>query len=724
MKKRKNIWKEAGILLILATLVFSSAIEAINIPGKSSKMNENIQIEITDIPSTGLAPVNKDSALSIAKNALGMDSWNNGNKMTLSPGPTMYGYVVTGSLTAGPCSFDVDVPGTIHHLSDDQVPSFASGGVWTCDGEWLVCGYENGALYEIENPTDPPNCHLTTIGGGGVGLNALACNPTNNECYGASETALYWINPETGEQDPRGPFGDDVLYMIGMSFDEDGTLYGWDIGDKLWTINTENGDADLVAPLMVGEDALNLNYAQDGDFYYGTDTLYLAAYTLAPSYGGYLYTCDEDTGACTLVGALGDGSNEIDGTMFMSACVPPEHDVGVESIELSVDGCVGGPVPIEVTIENYGTNDKVTDVQIVISKFDAVPTTLLTQDFTTWPTDWEYNGYESSPTANAGGTAPEAYYGYTSYTSFGYLMTPTINANSYGKVNVKFRLYGDFSDYYESFFYLQHRKNAASPWNTVYPWDNPVPDPLGPDYYEVDCYGDIGCWGEDLGDEFQVRWYFGSYYYYLQYGSGIYIDDVIIEGYNIIDEYAAIATDKDVPAGTSVVVDDFIPPWTPSGCDEEYYVTAHTRLDDDNPENDCKTMDLILECCCFEIVDIYLDYTGGSDKCENVCVKIKNNCDYDINDIELTMDFYINPPNCPCGGLGFLTDPIEITPNVHYRYTWSGNLQAWPGPNSERTKCTKVKGFAYFDLVVTLSSLSEDCCVTETRSGFVGLQLY
>ena len=128
--------------------------------------------------------------------------------------------------------------------------------------------------------------------------------------------------------------------------------------------------------------------------------------------------------------------------------------------------------------------------------------------------------------------------------------------------------------------------------------------------------------------------------------------------------------------------------------------------------------------CCLEIVDIYLDYNAAGDKCNRVCVTMKNNCDHRIDDVELTMDFYITPPDCPCGGLGFLTKPDVIMPNDHYQYVWTGALAKDGHPNSEKTKCTSVKGCAYFDLEVTLSSADEGCSVTETRSGFVGLQLY
>ncbi|UCF49864.1 MAG: PKD domain-containing protein, partial [Thermoplasmatales archaeon] len=95
--------------------------------------------------------------------------------------------------------------------------------------------------------------------------------------------------------------------------------YGWDLAsDKLWTIDTETGEATEVGPL-----GININYAQGGDFCRVTDVLYLTAYTTT----GALYECDEDTGACTLIGNFG-GDMEIVGTIIIQNCtyypVPPK----------------------------------------------------------------------------------------------------------------------------------------------------------------------------------------------------------------------------------------------------------------------------------------------------------------------------------------------------------------------------------------------------------------
>jgi hypothetical protein len=200
-------------------------------------------------------------------------------------------------------------------------------GTYGCDGIWYATESETGILYGI----DPFDCEIWLIGGGGVDILDLAYDPITYYMYGSSEdNYLYKINQYTGKQEQIGPFGEGVLYMIGMAFDADGILYGWDLGqDKLWTINTETGEATEVGPL-----GININYAQGGDFCRVTDVLYLTAYTSS----GQLYECDEDTGECTLIGSFPFGM-AITGTIIIQDCtyypVPPKApiisgpDVGV-----------------------------------------------------------------------------------------------------------------------------------------------------------------------------------------------------------------------------------------------------------------------------------------------------------------------------------------------------------------------------------------------------------
>ncbi len=585
-KKKKLMNATSFSLLIAVALVLSSTVTAVNMQDNQGKTNVNNAIDTIEM-STGLAPITMMSNPSTGKTPVSIDSQSNGGKMAkLQEGVKMYGYAAAnGPYGEGPLYFELDDPGTITQLSTQVTPNFASGGTWTCDEKWIVCEYNNGALYQI----DPETGDITEIGGGGVGLNGLAYNKNNNQCFGASSTALYEINLEDGTQELVGNFGGGSNLMIGIAFNSEGTLYGWDLGDYLWTIDTDSG-----AATQVGSLGINLNYAQDGDFcrdQCDEETLYLTAYVISPVYGGYLYTCDTDTGACTQVGAF-QGSAEITGSMIMYGCVPPEHDVGIKSIDKPADGYALPIINPEVTVKNWGNNSEYTDVQFEIIKCEAGPS-LVYEDFSGSfpPAGWTHLGYYQSNTNKATGTAPEAAYTYyPQYVSYGYLMTPPVNATGFEKINVLFRMLVDKSDSYSPFFYLHYRKNASSAWRDASPWSNPLTDDLGPYYYQIGCYG----WGEDIGDAFQVRWYWGSYYYYMQYQSGIYIDDVEIQGCAGCAEFADLAEDVLVPYDSEVSVP--FGDWTPSEWHnpdyqdtiEEYPLTAYTLLEDNNVKNDKK----------------------------------------------------------------------------------------------------------------------------------------
>lgn len=566
-------------LLIVAILVLSSSVMGIHIQSNQEKVNVKKVVDLGG-PSTGLAPGSKISSKSID-----IASIAGGNSKPLPVDVTMYAYNAYASgLTNGPCYFQTETPGDITKLSEEQVTNFLAGGTWTCDEKWLGVQYGTGVLYEITTDTG----HITTIGGGGVGLNALAYDPTTNLMYGAGDTALYLVNSEDGTQELVGSFGGGVMYMIGMAFDADGVLYGWDLNDYLWTIDTSSGAATQVGPL-----GINLNYAQDGDFDRENDVLYLTAFTLSPSYGGFLYTCDKTSGACTLVGGF-EASAELDASMIINGCIPPEHDVGVKSIDKPQSGPGYAPIPIQVTVKNSGNNSETTDVQFEIIKCEQGPAlygTDFSGDFP--PVGWTTFGYHQSYSNFAGGIPPEAAYTYYPYyDSMGWIMSPSVDASGYEKINLVFHLYGDFAGYSGTFFYLQYRKNATSPWRDVSPWANPVPGDLGPAEYAIGCYG----WGEPIGDAFQAQWLFGNYYYYLQYNSGIYLDDVNFYGCAGCAEYSDLQEDVEVPFDQSVQVD--FAPWTPTEWHnpvvqntwEDYPLSAYTTLVDNNQKNNRKNV--------------------------------------------------------------------------------------------------------------------------------------
>jgi len=281
----KNLVKNISIVsvfFIALTLISSSSVSVtINKMSKIGTQNlAEIEEETSIIveQSNGLAPLVTVENPDIPA-------------VSLPFGAIMWGYIVNSSVfDEGTCYFDINDPGTIEYLQDTESDDFLSGGTGCTDGYWYACENSTGALWKI----DPDNGDMTYIGGGGVGLNGLSHDVTTNILYGALGSALYMIDIENGEQEFIGSCG--VNCMIGIAFDYDGVLYGWSISsDCLYTINIETGEATEVGPL-----GINLNYAQGGHFCMEDDILYLAAYTIKPD-TCFLYECDEDKGACTLI---------------------------------------------------------------------------------------------------------------------------------------------------------------------------------------------------------------------------------------------------------------------------------------------------------------------------------------------------------------------------------------------------------------------------------------
>ena len=188
-------------------------------------------------------------------------------------------------------------------------PSSGSGGTCTKEGTIITSEYGTGQIYEV----DPLTCEWNIIGGGGVSLNSLAYDPTRDEIYACTICELFKIDRESGSQEYVGGFGVDVINMVGIACDADGDLYGWDLGDNLWTINKKTGDATLVGAL-----GIDLSYASDGDFHKTDDILYITTYT--SNLESYLYECDEDSGNCTLVGQFKDN---VEVTLF---AIPWNYD--------------------------------------------------------------------------------------------------------------------------------------------------------------------------------------------------------------------------------------------------------------------------------------------------------------------------------------------------------------------------------------------------------------
>jgi hypothetical protein len=576
-------------ILVAVFLIFGSTISAVDLSTENNEINssgeEKILQEKAFGPVDGLAPV--DLVTDIASSPTNSIDMEQGlRKAPTSFGETMYGYTAAlGPHGEGPCYFDIEDPTDIIQLSTETLPNFAAGGTYTCDYKWLVVEYSNGALYEI----DPEDGVITTIGGGGGGLNGCALDPATNTLFGAGSYGLYTIDPEDGTQEYVGDFGSGQTH-IGIACNSEGIMYSWDVkfsgNSYLYEIDKETGEAENLGSL-----GKTLLYAQDGDFWREEGVLYLTAYIANPESGGYLCTVDVDEVTLEIVDRFENGA-EVTGSMLMNACVPKEHDVGVKEILSPQDGYATGDIEMKVLVKNYGNNSETTDVQFEIIKCEAGP--LIAEEYfdgTFPPTGWSTDHWRKSYTNEAGGeSSPEArvykYYQYPDYYD-NYIRSAPTNASGYEKVNVKFAWSADL--YYPQYCYfdVKYRKNATTGWRTVTPWENPLGENKDPLKYEIGCYG----WGEDIGSEFQVEFAYSGYYYYY---NNFYLDDFQLEGCAGCAEYAELVEDVEVPWGEEVEVT--FPSWTPSEWQnpdfqdtwEGFPMTAYTVMTDNNSRNDKK----------------------------------------------------------------------------------------------------------------------------------------
>jgi hypothetical protein len=362
--KKKRLIKNLIVLsafFISIVLISSSSMSVFihTIPeSKNINLKVNQEEKIINKPSTGLALKSAqqkqvftkepdDNSGLILKDSLNTNQLNN---------EIMWGYNVYASgISEGPVYFDTEDPGTITLLGPTSSGDFLSGGTFTTEWKWLACEYGSGSLWEI----DPYDGNMTSIGGGGVSLNGLSFDPIFNRLYGASSSSLYEIDPDTGEQEYIGNFGNGPSDMIGIDFNTDGNLFGWDIGtDNLWSINK-----DTAVAVLIGSLGIDLNNAQDGAFDFETDTLYLTAFTTT----GQLYTCDEDTGECTLIGDF-QGGAQITASMFQYPSFT-EHDVGIKNIISPNAGDAGEDMDVIINVKNYGLNtENNIQVNVIISK--------------------------------------------------------------------------------------------------------------------------------------------------------------------------------------------------------------------------------------------------------------------------------------------------------------------------------------------------------------------
>jgi hypothetical protein len=580
-KKQVKITNISIALLVAAIFIISAAAPAMSVQTRTTKLNVKTP-ENEEIISAGPAPINRDMPFS-----------SDIKSSDFSPAPieecyTMYGYHAWSS-DDKLVYFDTCDPGTHEELGETIAGLQCSGGTYGCDGIWYMAQYDNGLLYGADITTGD----MWSIGGGGQGLNALSYDPTSERMYGVGgpgspgQDYLIEVDPATGAQgDEIGKLGGSIYFTIGIAFDAEGILYGWDVAtDDLFTIDTETGEATVVAELTQ-----NLNYGQDGDFHRESDTLYLTA-TFATGQTA-LTIVDKETGECTIVDYF-PGNVQVTASCFENLCEPPEHDVAIKSIDSPATGRAEPDMPMTITVKNQGNNTETFDAQMEIIKCEAGP--LIYEEYfddCVMPDGWDTDYWDISYTSNAGGSPCEARaYKYNNGGQYydNYIMSNYTDCTGLEKVNLRFRWAGDY--YYPQYIsvYVKFRRNSTSPWKDVTPWDNPVGENQDGELYEIGCYG----FGEPMGDEFQMMWQMTGYYYYFNY---LYLDDITLEACGGCAEYAELVEDITLDIGEETQIQ--FPTWTPSEWHnetsenswEEYPIHAFLIMDEDdnNTRNDDK----------------------------------------------------------------------------------------------------------------------------------------
>jgi len=344
--KKKTVLKEAGVLLIAILIVLSTVAVTANTMNLNKKEENEISTEeAVDSKNTlqsnvkvnsGLAPISIKNPYNIKTDS----SSNGGNGAPLLTGVTCYAFDVLSY--EGSVWFDSTTPWTLNNIAVMTSVEFISGGTWACGttwNGWYGCEYNSFFSYGISTGNIWAIDHnfgtMTLVGSydpgdTGLNFNGLAYEDSSDTMYGASCYDLYTIN-SLGVPTLKGSFNTGGL-MIGIAFDNLGTLYGVDIlTDTLYTISTVNGLATpLPNPL-----GIDLSYAQDMEYDKTNNELYLAAYLInGPPDGPHLYTCDISSGICTLIGAFPSGT-EI--TCFAIPYEPP-CDIKIDSIHAGSNG--------------------------------------------------------------------------------------------------------------------------------------------------------------------------------------------------------------------------------------------------------------------------------------------------------------------------------------------------------------------------------------------------
>ncbi|MBK7213164.1 MAG: hypothetical protein IPH88_07705 [Bacteroidales bacterium] len=248
-------------------------------------------------------------------------------------------YDPTGSVPQGPGYFYKEHPEIFVSLAPTTSVEFIGAGTWAND-VWYGSEYydstipDGGGWYKI----DANNGSMTKIADLAKGFTGITYDHINSVMYGiewdGATNILYTIVPATGAYTLVGSVAPGEL-LINLATDETGMLYALgSTTDHLFKINP----AGLVLT-DIGATGVSMNYAQDMEYDYNSNTMYAAAYTTL----GQLYTVNLTSGAMTLVNGF-QGGAELCG-LAIPYTYNPSKTLSVTALfeGLAADRGVGAP---------------------------------------------------------------------------------------------------------------------------------------------------------------------------------------------------------------------------------------------------------------------------------------------------------------------------------------------------------------------------------------------
>ncbi|MEG1773133.1 MAG: Ig-like domain-containing protein [Clostridia bacterium] len=175
--------------------------------------------------------------------------------------------------------------------------------------------------------------------------------------FGGYDRGLATVNMTTGELTPIGIMPEGSM-IITLASDNLGRLYGVSLHSGiLYEIYKDTAECIEIGNTMVG----TLSYVHSMTYSIETDTLYWTAYTDAPTYGGFLYSVDRNTGLATRiiedpVGGVGGLITFNDG----SSITPPTPTAvtGVSVTPTTLDLPWGGIHNLKATVAPINATNK------------------------------------------------------------------------------------------------------------------------------------------------------------------------------------------------------------------------------------------------------------------------------------------------------------------------------------------------------------------------------